>query len=156
MPSKHLVSHGVHATLHKSRMTHRVSWNDITGSVHVPLLLANVCQNGVAPDAAIVCQARPSSPDTGLVSSPDEIWSTAANTWLLTENPAICTMSCTRYPAACPLPYWIWNGCERFLSVDDDAASRRAILEQPDVQLVSATQRSLCDVSMIDGSIRVA
>ena len=124
--------------------THRVSWKDITGSVHAPLL-ANVCQNGVASDKASVCQARPNSPDTGLVNRPDEIWSAAANTWLLTENPAMWTTSCMRYPAAYPLPYWIWIGWERFFSVNDNVALRRAILEQPDVQVVSATERSLCE-----------
>ena len=139
--SRRPTSHSV--TPHTSIQTmHWVSWNDITGSAHAPPL-TNVSQNGTAPDAAIICQARPNSPDTGLVSRPDITWFTTANTWLQTENPAICTMSWMMYPAASPLPYWISNGWERFLSVVDEAAWRRAILVQPDVQLVLATQRSL-------------
>jgi len=62
---------------------------------------------------------------------------TTAGRTALTSVHLICTMSCTRYPAASPLPYWMSNGWERFLSVVDEVASRRAISEQPDVQLVS-------------------
>jgi len=67
--SRRPISHS--AALHMSvQTTHRVSWNDITGSVYAPPL-ANVSQNCTAPGAAIVCHARPNSPDTGLVSRPD-------------------------------------------------------------------------------------
>ena len=84
----------VHATMQISTC-HQVSWKDITGSVHVPLL-------------ANVCQATPSSPYTELIS---------------------------RY---------LSNGCERFFSVNDNEASKKAILKQLDLQLVLSTQRLLC------------
>jgi hypothetical protein len=42
----------------------------MTGLSQEPLL-ARVCQNGVAPDAASDSQASPSKPDTGLDNKPE-------------------------------------------------------------------------------------
>lgn len=78
---------------------YRVRWKAITGESQAPLL-ARVCQKGVAPEDARVFQARPISPETGLLRSPLDTSSQTAKIWLGTENPAIWTVSCPNEPAA--------------------------------------------------------
>lgn len=54
-----------------------VSWNANSELSSVSLVSANDCQNGVAPDAAILWKARPINPESGVVRSCDVVWLTS-------------------------------------------------------------------------------
>ena len=55
----------------RGTVNYLVRWNAINGESQA-FSVTSVCQNGVAPDDAIVWNPRPNKPDTGLVKSPDE------------------------------------------------------------------------------------
>lgn len=114
----------------------------MTGKSHAPPA-TRTCQKGTAPDDEIVCQARPRSPETGLLSRPVDILSQMANVWLDTENPAISTTSWPRVPAAWPLPNLMWKESLFVVKLDDLDGSNAAVPLQPIMQLMSATKRSL-------------
>lgn len=71
----------------------------------------------------------------------------APKVWPATPNPAICTLSVPKLPAAPPLPYLIVKGVERFLNVLDADESKVGTLPHPVKQFVEATQRSALPVS---------
>lgn len=52
-------------------------------------------------------------------------------------------VSLPRLPDAAPLPYVILKASLELVYVDDEVVSKVGILEHPEAQLLSATQRSL-------------
>jgi hypothetical protein len=121
---------------------YRVRWKAITGESQAPLV-ARVCQKGVAPEDERVFQARPISPDTGLLRSPLDTQSQTAKIWLGTENPAIWTVSFPRVPEAWPVPYCILNAWLEFWKVNDCVKLNVGTEPQPISQFEWASQRSL-------------
>lgn len=123
----------------------------MSGESHAPPE-TRASQSGVAPDDAIAWKPRPRSPDTGLASRPDEMVSQIANIWFVTENPAICTVSCPSTPAAWPLPYVTLKGVDILLKVEDWVWSKVGTPLQPVIHSESATHRSL--FYWVNGDVR--
>ena len=116
--------------------------NAIRGESQAPFE-TNACQKGKTPLEAIAWKAKPSKPDTGFVSNPEETRSHTPNIWLVTENPAIWTMSDPNEPTAWPEPYVTSKFVLWFLKLDEADTSKVGDDPQPVLHKVPATQRSL-------------